>query len=75
MMLDQGVLERWMAGVAVPGVDFSLYEPVVITVGPFSGTIGAVVCLISLEPEALYTVELATGRGDVHLPASALTGA
>jgi len=31
--------------------------------------------LISLEPEALYTVELAAGRGDVDLPASALTGA
>jgi hypothetical protein len=74
-MLDQAAFERWMGGAAVPGVDFSLYEPVVITVGPFAGAIGAIVCLISLEPEALYTVELAAGRGDVHLPASALTGA
>jgi hypothetical protein len=75
MILDQSVLDRWMAGAAVPGVDFSLYEPVVIVIGPLAGTIGAVVSLIALEPEALYTVELAPGRGDVHLPASALTGA
>jgi hypothetical protein len=75
MMLDQSVLERWMAGAAVPGVGFALAEPVVITAGPLTGTLGTVVSLVSLEPEPVYTVELGPGRGDVHLPDSSLAGA
>ncbi len=74
-MPSQRVLERWMAGLAVPGVGFALNEPVVITVGPLAGSIGTVVSLVALEPEPVYTVELGPGRGDVHLPGSALTGA
>jgi hypothetical protein len=67
MTLDQLVLEQWMAGDHVPGVGFSLYEPVVITRGPLAGTLGAVVALISLSPGPLYTVEVGGGRGDVHV--------
>ena len=74
-MLDQSILERWMAGTAVPGVGFALDEPVVIKAGPLTGTQGTVVSLVCLEPEAVYTVKLGPGRGDVHLPDSALAGA
>ncbi|HEY7636312.1 MAG TPA: hypothetical protein VH763_12235 [Gemmatimonadales bacterium] len=75
MMLDQRVFERWMAGLAMPGVGFALNEPVVITAGPLTGSIGTVVSLVALDPEPVYTVELGPGRGDVHLPGSALTSA
>jgi hypothetical protein len=67
MILDQLILEQWMAGDEVPGVGFSLYEPVVITGGPLAGALGAVVALISLSPGPLYTVEVGGGRGDVHV--------
>ena len=50
MTLDQAVLEHWMAGDQVPGVGFGLYEPVVITAGPWTGTLGAAVALVSLTP-------------------------
>jgi hypothetical protein len=67
MTLDQLILEQWMAGDEVPGVGFSLYEPVVITGGPLAGALGAVVALISLSPGPLYTVEVGDGGGDVHV--------
>jgi hypothetical protein len=75
MTLDQDVLEHWMAGHQVPGVGFCLSEPVVITAGPLAGTVGAVVALVSLTPNPLYTVEIAGGRSDVHLPECDLEGA
>jgi hypothetical protein len=67
MSLDQAVLEHWMAGDQVPGVGFGLYEPVVITAGPLTGTLGAVVALVSLTPGPVYTVEIGGGRGDIHV--------
>jgi hypothetical protein len=67
MSLDQEVLEHWMAGDQVPGVGFGLYEPVVITAGPLTGTLGAVVALVALTPGPVYTVEIGGGRGDVHV--------
>ena len=67
MTLDQALLEHWMAGDQVPGVGFGLYEPVVITAGPFVGTLGAIVALVALIPDPLYTVEIGGGRGDVHV--------
>jgi hypothetical protein len=67
MSLDQTVLEHWMAGDQVPGVAFGLYEPVVITAGLLTGTLGAVVALVSLTPGPLYTVEIGGGRGNVHM--------
>jgi len=75
MMLDQGVLEHWMAGDTVAGVGFALNEPVVITTGPFAGGLGTVVSLVSLEPESVYTVDLGSGRGNVHLAESSLAAA
>jgi hypothetical protein len=75
MILDQDVLERWMAGAPVPGVGLAFCEPVVIREGPFAGCLGTVISLIALEAEPVYTVELGAGRGDVHLPESALDAA
>jgi hypothetical protein len=75
MILDQDILERWMAGQTVAKIGFAFYEPVVVTEGPFSGSIGTVVSLVALEPEPVYTVELDRGRGDVHLAESALAAA
>jgi len=75
MTLDQAVLERWMGGGQVPGVGFALYEPVVITAGGQAGSLGAVVALVSLDPEPVYTVEIGGGRGDIHVPESGLAEA
>lgn len=75
MTLDQAILEHWMAGDHVSGVGFGLYEPVVITAGPLTGTLGAIVALIALFPDPLYTVEIGGGRGDVHVPQADLTAA
>ena len=75
MMLDQIFLERWMAGRSVAEVGFALNEPVVITTGPLAGRVGAIVALVALEPEPVYTVDLGSGREDVHLPESALAAA
>jgi hypothetical protein len=52
-----------------------LYEPVVITAGPLMGTLGAIVALIALFPDPLYTVEIGGGRGDVHVAQADLTAA
>jgi hypothetical protein len=65
-MLDQALLEQWMAAGPVPGVAFGLSEPVVIAAGPFAGSLGMVVALVALTPEPLYTVEIGGGRGDIH---------
>ena len=75
MVLDQAVLELWMAGGPVAGVGFGLYEPVVIARGPWAGTSGAVVALVSLTPGPLYTVEIGGGRRDVHVPEADLAEA
>jgi len=72
MKLDQGLLEHWMAGGEVPGVGLALNEPVVIPAGPLMGSVGAVVSLLSLEPEPVYSVEVGGGRGNAQVPASAL---
>jgi hypothetical protein len=65
-MLDQAVLEQWMAAAPVPGVAFGLSEPVIIEAGPFAGSLGTVVALVALTPEPLYTVEIGGGRSDIH---------
>jgi hypothetical protein len=75
MMLDQILLEHWMAGDAVAGVGFGLNEPVVIIAGPLVGRQGTVVALVAVEPEPVYTVDLGSGRGVVHVPGSALAEA
>ena len=64
-----------MAGGEVPGVQFALNEPVVVIAGAHAGSLGAIVSLVTLDPEPVYTVELSSGRGDVHLPESALAPA
>ncbi len=75
MTEDQEVLEHWMAGQRVPGVGFAFNEPVVITAGPLAGTLGAVVALVSLVPGPLYTVEIDSGRRDIHVLESDLAEA
>ncbi len=75
MVLDQEVLEHWMAGDVVSGVEFALNEPVVVLAGPCAASLGTIVSLVSLEPEPVYTVEVGAGRRGVHLPQSALSAA
>ena len=48
---------------------------VVIARGPWAGTSGAVVALVSLIPGPLYTVEIGGGRRDVHVPEADLAEA
>jgi hypothetical protein len=59
--------QSWKAGDQVLGVGFGLYEPVVITAGPWTGTLGAVLGPVSLSSGPLYTVEIGSERGDVHV--------
>lgn len=75
MMLDQALIEHWMAGDEVAGVKFGLYEPVVIATGPLRGTVGVVVALVAVDPAPVYTVETAGGRGNVHVAQAGLAEA
>jgi hypothetical protein len=75
MLLDQELLEHWMSGDAIAGVEFGLSQPVVIQSGPGASHVGTIVALVSLDPEPVYTVEVGPGHRDVHLPQSALAAA
>ena len=72
MPVEQSVIERWMAGGPIPGVEFQLNEPVRIVAGRAAGQRAWVICLVELEPEPTYTVELDSGREDLHVVQSAL---
>lgn len=72
MPVEQSVIEDWLAGRAIPGVAFRLNELVRILAGQAAEQSAWVVCLVELEPEPLYTVELVPGRADLHVTQSAL---
>ena len=50
-----------MAGEILPGVMFSLNQPVDVETGLGSQKGGSVISLLSLEPEPKYLVELGSG--------------
>lgn len=52
----------WMQSERVPGVAFSLNESVLVVEGEHAGTSGAVVSLVSVEPDVCYLVELSSGQ-------------
>ena len=70
MTIEKGVGDRWLHGERLPGVDFAQYDRVTITEGGRAGRTGAVLLLVTLEPEPMYLVAIdgeatsnATGSG------------
>jgi MOSC domain-containing protein YiiM len=63
---------RFLNHVPIKGVNFEHNDSVRILSGPHAGEVGSLVSVKSLEPEPLFVVELASGRGDVRAPQSAL---
>jgi hypothetical protein len=49
---------RWVTAQGIPGVDYRFGDPVRIKSGEYSGQIGKVTALISIEPEPVYVVVL-----------------
>jgi hypothetical protein len=61
----RGVGDRWLAGEAVEGVEFSLHDRVQVVGGTFDGAIGSIALLVGLSPEPTYLVSL--GARDVRV--------
>jgi hypothetical protein len=71
----RGTGDRWLAGEAVPGVDFALHARVEIAAGPHAGAFGSVLLLTGLAPEPGYLVALGDGGRTVRVRQSALRSA
>ena len=56
------VVNRWLAGEQIDGVDFVLNAAVEVTDGEHRGTVGAVVSLASLDPVPSFVVEPGEGK-------------
>jgi len=59
---DGDVVNRWMAGGSLPGVAYSLNQPIVVLSASDPQRPGCVIGLEGLEPEPRYLVELSTGH-------------
>jgi hypothetical protein len=68
----RGLGDRWLAGGAVPGVDFAHNDSVEILTGPHAEERGAIILLLGVEPQPVYLVELGSGRGAVRVRQSGL---
>ena len=53
-----GLGDRWIAGEALPGIEFAQHARVVLREGPRSGATGTVLLLIAVTPEPRYAVRL-----------------
>jgi hypothetical protein len=62
LRFDADLSRRWMAGENLPGVTFTLHQPVSIATGLSSLKSGSVIFLLGLEPEPKYLVELGSGE-------------
>jgi hypothetical protein len=60
----------WMSGEPIAGVTFALNDTVRVRIGGDAGQVGAVISVLSLDPEPKYLIELASG--DVELDQSNL---
>jgi hypothetical protein len=58
---DVEVLNRWFAGSSLPGVTFSMNDPVIVKIALDDARPGSVISLEALEPEPKYLVELGSG--------------
>jgi hypothetical protein len=67
--------DAWFAGNAPPGGRFHHNESVRICSGPHAGAMGSLISVESLDPEPIYLVELASGKGDVLQADSTLDAA
>jgi hypothetical protein len=61
LRFDADVANQWMAGEILPGVTFSLNQPVHVEAGSGSRKSGSVISLLGVEPEPKYLVELGSG--------------
>jgi hypothetical protein len=68
---NQDPISRWMSGESLPKVAFAHNQSVEVQSGPLKGTRGAIVTIITFDPEPLYVVELSSGK-DQQLYQSAL---
>ena len=59
---DGAVVNRWMAGESLPGVAYSLNQPVFVQSTFEPQQPGSVISLEGLEPEPIYLVELGSGK-------------
>jgi hypothetical protein len=73
--MTPGKRDPWVAGNPLPGVRFAYNSHVRIVGGPHSGQNGWLVALDVRGAEPFYTVELASGEGDVDVPDSMLSTA
>jgi hypothetical protein len=60
--LDSRTVDRWMGGELPFDVRFGLNDSVEIIGGPQRGHHGAIIGIVTLEPEPRYLVELGTGE-------------
>jgi len=67
----QELVERWMAGETLHGVEYGLNELVEVLAGTHAGERGCVVAPVEFEPEPVFVVELTTGT-DVEVVQSLL---
>ena len=67
----QELIERWMAGEALQGVEYELNDLVEVLAGTHAGERGTVIAPVEFEPEPVFVVELSTGT-DVEVAQSLL---
>ena len=74
-MTRAGLGDRWLAGETLAGVTFALNDRVEVTAGRLRGQRGTIVLLMTVAPEPLYLVALASGAGDTRIRQSELRAA
>jgi hypothetical protein len=71
MLPLQDLLERWMAGETLPGVDYALNDLVEVVDGAHAGERGTVITPVQFEPTLVFAVELSSGT-DIDIAQSSL---
>ncbi len=73
MHIPTEIMDRFFTGTRTDAVRFVYNDAVRVKAGPHAGRTGAVVSLLSLDPEATFLVEPGTRPyGDFEVPESAL---
>jgi hypothetical protein len=61
-LISAALSQVFLDGEDIPGVSFRHNDAVRIIQGAHAGAVGAIVALLSLEPEPLFVIELTSGR-------------
>lgn len=62
---------RWSIGEVLPGVQFSMHQPVRVIAGRHLGAVGQLIEILTLTPEPFYHLKTSEG-GDLYLRQSTL---